>query len=188
MILRKCPNHGFEDSAQLSIFLTGLRSDTKMLLDAAAGGTMMTIDVEQATRIITALASTDYQSQYDRKKNTQKEGLLEDALLAQNKILTQEIEQLTTQMAKFPQQLYVVHSSQSQSQSIKYDFYGGDHPNGHCSYKNNSSKVEDPSMLEKMNKVEDALTNLVIMEENSMAMIRNIEIQMEKVAKQFEEI
>jgi len=37
MILRKSPNHGFEDIAQLSIFLTGLRSDTKMLLDATVG-------------------------------------------------------------------------------------------------------------------------------------------------------
>jgi len=43
-------------------------------------------------------------------------------------------------------------------------------------------------MLERMSKVEDALTKLVIMEENSMATIRNIEIQMGKVAKQFEEI
>ena len=41
-------------------------------------------------------------------------------------------------------------------------------------------------MLERMSKVEDALTKLVIMEENSMATIRNIEIQMGKVAKQFE--
>jgi len=41
-------------------------------------------------------------------------------------------------------------------------------------------------MLEKMSKVEDALTKLVIMEENSMATIRNIKIQMEKVVKQFE--
>ena len=88
MILRKCPNHGFEDIVQLSIFLTGLINDTKMLLDAAAGGTMMSLDVEQATRIIATLVSTDYQSQHDRQ-NTQKEGLLEDALLAQNKILTQ---------------------------------------------------------------------------------------------------
>jgi len=86
MILRKCLNHGFEDIAQLSIFLTCLRSDTKMLLDAATGDIMMTLDVEQVTRIIVALASTDYQSQYDRK-NTHKEGLLEDALLAQNKML-----------------------------------------------------------------------------------------------------
>ena len=56
------------------------------------------------------------------------------ALLAQNKILTQQIEQLTTQMAKLPQQLHVVHSSRSQIQPIRCDFCGGDHPNGHYSY------------------------------------------------------
>ena len=43
-------------------------------------------------------------------------------------------------------------------------------------------------MLERMSKVEEALTKLVIMEENSMATIRNIDIQMGKVAKQFEEM
>jgi len=46
MMLRKFPNHGFEDIAQLSIFLNGLRSDTKILLDVAAGGTMMALDVQ----------------------------------------------------------------------------------------------------------------------------------------------
>ena len=68
--------------------------------------------------------------------------MYEDALLAQNKIMTQQIEQLTTQMAKLPQQLHVVHSSQSQSQPIRCDLCGSDHPNGHCSYQNNSPKVE----------------------------------------------
>jgi len=38
-----------------------------MLLDAAAGGTMMTLDVEQATIIIDALASTDYKTQHDEE-------------------------------------------------------------------------------------------------------------------------
>ena len=65
-MLRKCPNHEFEDIAQLSIFLNGLISNTQMLLDVAAGGTMMAFDVEQETRIIDALASTDYQTQHDR--------------------------------------------------------------------------------------------------------------------------
>jgi len=36
-------------------------------------------------------------------------------------------------------------------------------------------------MLERMSKVEDALTKLVIMEENNMTTIRNIEIQMRQV-------
>jgi len=62
MILRKCPNHGFEDIAQLSIFRNDLISNTKMLLDVAVSGTMTTVDVEQVTRIIDALTSTDYQA------------------------------------------------------------------------------------------------------------------------------
>jgi len=60
MMLTKCLNHGFEDIAQLSIFLNSLRSDTKMLLDAATGGTMMDVDVEQAMKIIDVLAKTYY--------------------------------------------------------------------------------------------------------------------------------
>jgi len=66
MMLRQCPNHGFEDISQLSIFLNGLKSDTKMFLDAATGSTMTTLDVEQATRTIDALASTNYQAQHDK--------------------------------------------------------------------------------------------------------------------------
>jgi len=56
--------------------------------------------------------------------------LLEDALLAKNKILIQLIEQLTTQMAKC-------------------EFCGGDHPNSHYFYQNNSLEVEDPFVLER---------------------------------------
>jgi len=60
-MLRRCPNHGFEDIAQLNIFHNGLKPNTKMIMDAAPGGTIMVVDVEQVTRIIKALASTDYQ-------------------------------------------------------------------------------------------------------------------------------
>ena len=50
-------------------------------------------------------------------------------------------------------------------------------------------------MLERMNKVEDALTkivsvqdNIVRAQDNSMAMIRSIEIQMEQLTKQIAQI
>jgi len=82
-ILRKFPNHGFEDIAQLSIFLNGLEFDIQMLLDAVAGDTMMAFDVEQATRIIDALTLTNYQAPHDRQ-DIQK-------LLSQNKILTSRL-------------------------------------------------------------------------------------------------
>jgi len=68
----------------------------------------MTVDANQATRIIDALTSTDYQAQHDIY-TLQKKGMLDlstsDAILAQNKILTQQIEALTKQMSKLPQQL-----------------------------------------------------------------------------------
>jgi len=51
-MLRRCPNHGFEEIAQLNIFHNGLRPDTKMILDAAAGGMMMAVDVEQDTGLL----------------------------------------------------------------------------------------------------------------------------------------
>jgi len=65
-----------------------------------------------------------------------------DALLAQNKILTQQLEALTAHMAKLPQELQVVQFSQSQSQPIRCDFCGGDNLNGHCSYETNSFEAE----------------------------------------------
>ncbi|XP_068475201.1 uncharacterized protein [Phaseolus vulgaris] len=112
VMLRKCPNHGFEDIAQLNIFHNGLRPDTKMILDAAAG--------------------------------VQKKGVLDlstsDAILAQNKILTQQIEALTKQMSKLPQQLHAVNSPSMQNQALKCDFCGGNHLNGQCSYQNPSEE------------------------------------------------
>ena len=60
--VEKIPNHRFEDIVQLNIFCNGLRYDTKILLDTTTGGTMMIVDVEQATKIMDALAWTDYQA------------------------------------------------------------------------------------------------------------------------------
>ena len=113
--------------------------------------------------------------------------MLEDALLAKNKILTQQIEQLIAQMVKLSQQLYFVHSSQSQSQPIMCNFCERDHHNGHFFYQNNSSKTEDPSILERMSKVADALAKTMIVQEKSKATIRSIDIQMGQMAKQIAE-
>jgi len=78
-----------------------------MLLDTTTGGTMVVVDVEQETNIIDALASTDYQAHNDRKIEPKKgmmDRITRDAILAQNKILTQQVEALTKKMSKLPQQ------------------------------------------------------------------------------------
>jgi len=104
-MLRRCPNHGFEDISHLNMFHNGLMPDTKMILDAAVGGTMMIVDAKQATRIIDVLAAIDYQAQHDRH-TVQKKRVLDlntsYAILTHNKILTQQIEALTKQMSKLP--------------------------------------------------------------------------------------
>ncbi|XP_019457543.1 PREDICTED: uncharacterized protein LOC109357944 [Lupinus angustifolius] len=145
LLLRKCPNHGFEDIDQLNIFYNGLKLETKMILDAAAGGTMMSVDAEQATRIITALSATDRQAQHNRR-TVQKRGVLDlstsDAILAQNKILTQQIEALTKQMSKLPQQLNVVQTPPVHQQVLCCEFCGGDHVTGYCSMHINRPEEE----------------------------------------------
>ncbi|XP_020235005.1 uncharacterized protein LOC109814900 [Cajanus cajan] len=117
-LLRKCPNHGFDDVAQLNMFCNGLRPQTKMLLDASAGGSMMMKDSEEAITIIDALAASDYQAHHDRSQPT-KRGILEldtqNAILAQNKLLSQQMEELKKQMSK----LQVGSSSRPQQKNTE---------------------------------------------------------------------
>ena len=47
-----------------------------MILDASAGRTLMSVDAEQATRIIEALASTNHQAQHNRQ-TVQRKGVLD---------------------------------------------------------------------------------------------------------------
>ena len=57
-LLRKCPNHELEDTQQLNVFYHGLAPETRILLDVAAGGSMMSASYEKARMIITAMAPT----------------------------------------------------------------------------------------------------------------------------------
>jgi len=102
-LLRKCPNHGFNDIAQLNIFCNGLRPYTKMFLDASIGGSMMLKSLEEAITIIDALATSDHQAHYDRTQHHRKIVLeldSQNALLAQNKLCSQQMEDPRKQMPK----------------------------------------------------------------------------------------
>ncbi|XP_019427133.1 PREDICTED: uncharacterized protein LOC109335455 [Lupinus angustifolius] len=131
--------HGFEDVDQLNIFCNGLKPETKMILDVAAGGTMMTVDVEQATRIITALS-----------------------------VIDRQIEALTKQMSKLPQQLNVVQTPYVHQQQ-------GPHPSLH----ERQTKLEET--LEKFMQV------FISNQKNTDDSIRNLETQVGQLAKQMAE-
>ena len=84
-------------------------SQTKMILDASARGTMMSKSLEEAIVIIDSIATNDYQSHHDRAL-TQRKGIMEldtqNAILAQNKLLAQQIEALIKQIGQLPQQYH----------------------------------------------------------------------------------
>lgn len=135
-LLRRCPNHGFDEQTQLHIFRNGLQQQPKLLLDATAGGSLMAKPPEEAIQIIEAMATSDHQSQHNRGP-TARRGILElgaqDAVLAQNKLLTQQMEELAKQMANLPQQLRGMQESQpKQERVMRCEMCSGDHITGHC--------------------------------------------------------
>ncbi|XP_058764698.1 uncharacterized protein LOC131638170 [Vicia villosa] len=86
--------------------------------------------------IIDRMALNDLQTQHDRSPSQRKPGVLElntnDAILAQNKILSQQVELLTKQMSKLPQQMKEIHGMQMTSQVASCELCKGDHPTGFC--------------------------------------------------------
>ncbi|XP_020203779.1 uncharacterized protein LOC109789275 [Cajanus cajan] len=129
-LLRRCPSHGFDDLTQVNSFLGGLQPRVKILLDASIGGSIRFKTLEEAIELIDAVATNDYDLPAE-KESRQKRGILElgsqDALLAQNKLLSQQIEALTKQVARIPQQL-----QSTQHQVLSCDLCGLNHPHGQC--------------------------------------------------------
>ncbi|XP_058774726.1 uncharacterized protein LOC131648998 [Vicia villosa] len=136
-MLRKCPNHSFDSLSQVHIFRNGLLPQPKLLLDATADGSLLAKSAEEAVAVIDRMALTDHQVQHNRGAIQKKLRVLElgtnDAILAQNKLLTQTVEELTKQQSKLPQQLKEMHAPASSSQQVAYcELCTGDHQTGFC--------------------------------------------------------
>lgn len=69
----------------------------------------MSKNVEDAIGIIDRMTLNDHQGQNNRGPTQKKAGIIElgtnNAILTQNKFLSQQVEELTKQMSKLPQQL-----------------------------------------------------------------------------------
>ncbi|KAK2382248.1 hypothetical protein QL285_069796 [Trifolium repens] len=140
-MLRRCPNHGFYDFTQIHIFRNGLQHQTKIFLDVAAGGSLMSKSVEDAITIIERMALGDHQGQYNGNPSQRKDGIIElgttDAMLAHNKLLAQAVKKLTKQLSKLPQQLNEILEVPSKPKHVAYcELCSGDHATGYCSLLN----------------------------------------------------
>src|ERR1051325_601069 len=142
-MLRKCPSHGFDELTQIHIFRNGLQPQHKLLLDATAGGSLMAKTPYEAIQIIEKMGRNDHQVQQDQGNVQLKMGALEigsshEARVAQNKLFAKQVEELTKQMAKLPQQITELQGTSSkQSQQIACcELCKGDHKTGFCPPEN----------------------------------------------------
>ncbi|XP_052729898.1 uncharacterized protein LOC108327226 [Vigna angularis] len=146
-LLRKTPTHGFDEPTVLNMFLGGLRSQTKLMLDASAGGNIRWKTPEEAHELIENMATNDSEMQNER---AQQKGVFQlqsqDALLAQNKIMTQQLEALMNKLYQLPKELQNV----SQAQHQGCELCGGEHANGHCAMQVNTQ--EDVNYMGNQNR------------------------------------
>ena len=65
-LLRKCPQHGYELSAQVQTFYNGLNHSTRALVDATCGGSITTKTMREANQLFDELAKNNYQAPLER--------------------------------------------------------------------------------------------------------------------------
>jgi hypothetical protein len=87
------------DLQQIHIFYNGLNRNIRGLLNASAGCSIRKKDVDEARALIETMANEDGTSDdlYGGRKGVVELGT-HDAVLAQNKLLSQQIETLTKQL------------------------------------------------------------------------------------------
>jgi len=137
VLLRNCPKHGFDNQMQIYLFRQGLKNETKVLLDASAGGGLMLKTLFEAVKIIDQMTLTDRKTYHNRIPSQRKAGILEldssDAVLAQNKILTQQMEAMQKDMKAMPKQILEQFQKEGGfSQVNACELCSGNHPTGFC--------------------------------------------------------
>ena len=112
------------------------------MLDASVGGSIKWKTLEEAYELIENMATNDNEA-YIKRVHSQKKGILElqsqDALLAQNKIMTQQLETLMKKLSQLPQELQNSSVAQLQ-QAQSCELCGRNHTNGQCAMPSTSQE------------------------------------------------
>ncbi|KAL4345165.1 hypothetical protein AHAS_Ahas11G0251100 [Arachis hypogaea] len=136
----------FSKWTQLDIFYEGLGEMSKMSLDTSASGSLhKKKTLEETIELIELVASNQYLYSSNRNsvnsETSQKRGVLEveavNALLAQNKLMSQQINLLTQQMGGM--QVSAINT-QNPPQETSYDMAGNFMQNDNYDYAQPSSK------------------------------------------------
>ncbi|XP_058767248.1 uncharacterized protein LOC131640898 [Vicia villosa] len=162
-MLRKCPNHGFDNLSQIHIFRNGLLPQPKLLLDATSGGSLLAKSAEEAATIINKMALTNHQVQHNRGDH--QTGFCPP--------LNEEVNYLGNQ----------------QQRQTPYQNNQGYPYNNNTSYgQNRSNQYQSYTHSDKLSKIEDTLNQFMQLsmanQKNTDASIRNLETQVGQIAKQ----
>jgi len=120
-LIRKCPLEMFNEWDKLQNFYEGLTMKAQEALDYSAGGSMKLMKTaEEAQNLINMVANNQYFFAHQRQRQpSQRKGVMElegvDSILAQNKMMQQQIQQQFDQMAKRIDSLQVAAINTSQS-------------------------------------------------------------------------
>ncbi|KAK2441832.1 hypothetical protein QL285_013078 [Trifolium repens] len=135
LCLKKCPKHGIDTHAQMQHFTQGLRAQTKMLLDASAGGSLKNKNEQEAMELIESMAQNEYRANNDRGAK-KKPGMLEleanSAMLAEQKLMNNKMEALVQHFTKASSAQHQSKAQVSQAQGLRCDFCKQAHENGEC--------------------------------------------------------
>ncbi|MCI28329.1 hypothetical protein A2U01_0049529, partial [Trifolium medium] len=116
----------------MQMFTQGLRPQTRMILDASAGGSLKNKDEDQAKDLVETMAQNEYRANNDRgakKKGGVLELDIQNALLAQSKLMTNTMESLLKHFTNPPSH---ANSQVNQLQELRCDFCTQAHANGGC--------------------------------------------------------
>ncbi|XP_014515641.1 uncharacterized protein LOC106773465 [Vigna radiata var. radiata] len=114
--------------------ISSFRQGMEETLDAVARGNIKIKTADEAYKLPEDMAVNENETLNERGVIAQKRGVLQlptkDALLAQNKLLSQQLDNLSKIIAQLPKEMRNV----SQAQQPLCDFCGGDHVNGQCAF------------------------------------------------------
>ncbi|XP_073225696.1 uncharacterized protein [Cicer arietinum] len=138
VLLAGCPNHAYDDTAQMQIFCNALKPSTRIILDATTGGSLNYKTASEAQKIIEIMESSEQMMLYDRGGGS-KSGMLElnvlDVGLAQGKLLPKQIEDVIAAEIKKGMAALKILPQVAPIKLLKHigcDFCGGAHKNGAC--------------------------------------------------------
>jgi hypothetical protein len=148
LLLKRCPPHGFDLLEQMQIFTNGMNVQTRMLLDASAGGSIREKTDLEVQTLIEIMAQNECCVEIEQSEI----GVLgvneNSIILASQALMSKQIEALSKQV----QDISIRQVQQTQqAQVLRCEFCGEGHANGECVPEGVSEEAIDMRIYQEEN-------------------------------------